>query len=138
MTGSGDSTGTWTPAAATPPDVADLHRLAAAWTECGESIRDHLPAELEPTAGRIMHAPRGALDDLFAALDTAELEALVRCCTLLEAHGALEVGARSPVVPLFRAWRRRPDAGPAEGLAGWVKSRSDNRFLPWGSLQDRL
>ena len=70
-------------------------------------------------------------------LADADLIALVRFYTLAEGRFPdWKAGAKSPVIALHRILRRR-DAWPAD-LTAWIKAHSDNRFLPHGSLIDRL
>ncbi|HSG89827.1 MAG TPA: hypothetical protein VLA56_11495 [Pseudomonadales bacterium] len=133
-----DDVGTWTPASASPPGAADLQALARAWLEQGEALLEALPAALEGAARGAMDAPRGTLDEAAGTLDGSQLEALIRFFTLIEGRPGWEAGAGSPVVPLFRILRREPGDRNPEALAAWVKSHTDNRFLPYGSLQDRL
>jgi hypothetical protein len=133
-----DDVGSWSPVAAPVPGTADLQSLARAWLEQDRALLDALPADLELAARGAMDAPRGSLDAAFAELDSSQLDALIRFFTLLEACPGWEVGARSPVVPMFRLLRRNPGDHDPESLAAWVKAHSDNRFLPYGSLQDRL
>ena len=47
-----------------------------------------------------------------------------------------ECGAKSPAIRMARTLRAR-NAYPRE-LTPWIRSVSDNRFLPYGSLLDRL
>lgn len=69
--------------------------------------------------------------------DAVELVAWIRFFTLAEARlPAFDAGAKSPVIPLARVLRER-GAYPAE-LTAWIRAHSDNRFLPHGSLLDRL
>ncbi len=70
-------------------------------------------------------------------LDARDIELLIRLYTLAELRlPTWEAGAKSPVVPLARELKQR-DAYPKE-LTSWIKSNSRNRFLPYGSLMDRL
>ena len=70
-------------------------------------------------------------------LSNEEIQALIRLFTLAESRlPGWESGAGSPVVPLAAALKRR-GAYPAD-LTQWIKSNSRNRFLPYGSLMDRL
>lgn len=81
---------------------------------------------LAPEAWR---AAEGLADD--------DLIALVRFYTLAEGRFAeWKAGAKSPVIALCRMLRSR-GAWPAD-LTAWIKANSDNRFLPYGSLADRL
>ena len=61
------------------------------------------------------------------------IRALTRAEMVLE---GLELGDRSPVIALARLLKRRGDYPAA--LTAWVKANTDNRFLPYGSLSDRL
>ena len=66
-----------------------------------------------------------------------DLVRLVQLYTLAENRFAdWKAGAKSPVIALCRILRGR-GAWPAE-LTAWIKAHSDNRFLPYGSLMDRL
>lgn len=72
-----------------------------------------------------------------ARLGDDQVLALLRLFTLAE--GALPgwaAGGKSPVVVMAAVLRQR-DAYP-EGLTAWIKANSDNRFLPYGNLMDRL
>lgn len=70
-------------------------------------------------------------------LSDDQLEALIRLLVLAEAAlVGWESGAKSPVIVLARGLKAR-GAWP-EGLTSWIKSNSRNRFLPHGSLLDRL
>ena len=61
------------------------------------------------------------------------IRALTRAEMVLE---GLELGDRSPVIALARLLKRRGDY--PDDLTAWVKANTDNRFLPYGSLSDRL
>ena len=70
-------------------------------------------------------------------VQSAELIEWVRFFTLAETRlTAFEAGAKSAVVPLARTLRQRGDYPPS--LTRWIKANSTNRFLPHGSLLDRL
>jgi hypothetical protein len=71
-----------------------------------------------------------------SSLDTSDIVALIRLFTLAERLPGWEAGPRSPVIALAAELKGR-DAYPAD-LTRWIKSHSDNRFLPYGSLMDRL
>ena len=72
-----------------------------------------------------------------AALDDQQVIRLVRLYTLAEGRFPEgKAGSASPVIALCRLLRRR-SAWPAD-LTAWIKAHSDNKFLPYGSLADRL
>ncbi len=82
---------------------------------------------------RLPPAAWGAADEL----TNEELISLVRLYALAEGRFPdWKAGAKSPVITLCRLLRGR-GAWPAE-LSAWIKRNSDNRFLPYGSLADRL
>ena len=72
-----------------------------------------------------------------AALADADIIALLRLFTLAEGvFAGWHAGAKSPVIVMAAALRQR-DAYPAD-LTAWIKANTDNRFLPYGNLMDRL
>lgn len=88
---------------------------------------------------RLAPAVRQGRADWVAAarnLKDSELEGLVRLFTLGEKLPGWESGAKSPVVPLAAELKAR-GAYPKD-LTGWIRANSDNRYLPHGSLLDRL
>lgn len=69
--------------------------------------------------------------------DAEELVNWIKVLTLCpEQYSGIEHGARSPVIALVRVLRQR-SAYPAT-LTAWIKQHSTNRFLPHGSVADRL
>ncbi|MXZ44132.1 MAG: hypothetical protein F4Z01_04030 [Gammaproteobacteria bacterium] len=69
--------------------------------------------------------------------DAKELVNWIKVLTLCpEQYSGIEHGARSPVIALVRVLRQR-SAYP-ETLTAWIKQHSTNRFLPYGSVADRL
>ena len=70
-------------------------------------------------------------------VDSKELIEWIRFFTLAEMRlPGFDAGARSPVVALARVLRGRGDY--PDDLTAWIKANTDNRFLPHGSLMDRL
>ena len=66
-----------------------------------------------------------------------ELVSWIKVLTLCpEQYSGLDRGARSPVITLARILRQR-GTYPAS-LTTWIKQHSTNRFLPHGSVADRL
>ena len=70
------------------------------------------------------------------SLEDQDLVKLIRLFTLGERLPGWEAGAASPVIGLARELKRR--GSYPDDLTAWIKSQSDNRFLPYGSLMDRL
>ena len=82
---------------------------------------------------------QGSVDWVAAGVDLAdsELIALIRLFTLAEEKFALwEGGANSPVIPLAAELKKR--GSYPDDLTAWIKAHTSNRFLPYGSLLDRL
>ena len=69
-------------------------------------------------------------------LEADRLLSLIRLYTLAERLPGWEAGPRSPVIPLAAELKKRGDY--PEDLTAWIKANTDNRFLPYGSLMDRL
>ncbi len=71
------------------------------------------------------------------ALSDVEITGLIRIFTLGEmAYSSWVVGDKSPVVPLVKALKSRGSYDPE--LTPWIKAHTTNKFLPHGSLLDRL
>ena len=74
---------------------------------------------------------------LIDATNSTTLAKWLRVVVLAEARlPGCERGAKSPAILMARTLRTR-NAYPKE-LTPWIRSVSDNRFLPYGSLLDRL
>ena len=97
------------------------------------------PTEAGELAPLARHRPNVAGDWAAAAegLGDADIERLIRLFTLAESRlSGWEAGDASPVIPLVRELKRR-GAYPRE-LHSWIKANTENRFLPYGNLMDRL
>lgn len=72
-----------------------------------------------------------------ADLTDSQVESLLRFFTLAEdAINGWQAGAKSPVVALVKVLKARGSYN--RELTRWIKANSNNRFLPHGSLMDRL
>jgi hypothetical protein len=127
----------WDPSSGSELSSLDLERFcrAAAELEVADfGLSDHEIARLAPFS---RHQGDINWTELAADLDAERIVSLIRLFTLAEdALPAWESGARSPVVPLVALLKAR-DAYPAD-LTRWIKANTSNRFLPHGSLMDRL
>lgn len=138
------ATGTWEPGGATLPDADDLAAAAALWRAHGSDAADPTAIDaqlLPPLRERLqasMQAPAGALAEAIAGLEDADAADLARLFTIIEALPGFEAGARSPVVPIFRHLKPRLEADVLADLGRWIRAHTENRFIPHGSLQDRL
>jgi ribosomal protein L13E len=85
----------------------------------------------------LMKHPRELWLPLFANESDARLVQLARFFTVAEMRlPGWEAGAHSPVIAIVAELRRR-NVYPKE-LTAWIKAHTTNRFLPHGSLLDRL
>jgi len=128
--------GTW--------DPGDRVTLSEGHLECVRRAGKHLEdadfgldeAELRSLAP-LMSLDADQWDAAARNEDGRQLVAWIRFFTLAEARlPGFEAGAKSPVIPLARVLRERGEY-PVD-LTAWIRAHSDNRFLPHGSLLDRL
>lgn len=85
----------------------------------------------------VVNAQPDARAGLFAERSSEQLVGWLRVLTLAEeAVPGCAAGAKSPVIQIARLLRERGDYPPE--LTAWIRSVSSNRFLPYGSLMDRL
>ena len=131
------SVGTWNPSEQiTELSNAVLGELLAAAGHPSENDFGLSPTDVERLAGAA-HANLVDWQNATQHLDDDDLLALVRFYALAEARfNSWQAGANSPVIVMARALRQR-GAWPA-GLTAWIKSHTDNKFLPYGSLLQRL
>jgi hypothetical protein len=117
-------------------DAALLERLLAA-AACLDQPEFALTAiEIERFAA-LMRLPAADWQTLIADQPDARLAALVKFFTLAEMRlPGWEALARSPVIALVAELKRRKRY-PSE-LTAWIKANTTNRFLPYGSLLDKL
>ena len=121
------SVGAWEPSSA----LGEVHAAAL----------DAAVTQIETSDARLLrqvvNAEATQRATFFAARDSEQLVGWLRVLTLAEtAVPDCDGGAKSPVIDIARLLRDRGDY-PAD-LTAWIKSVSKNRFLPYGSLLDRL
>ena len=126
--------GAWEPAAKLGASHADALDVAAA-----EVAEDALAID-DAVAARLRQVFFAAADERAGLFDDEPSPRLVgwaRALTLAEESvPGCEGGAKSPVIALARLLRARGDY--PDDLTAWIKRVSSNRFLPYGSLMDRL
>ncbi len=85
----------------------------------------------------LMTAPAERWQQAVEALSSEQIESLIRFLTLAEeAIGGWQAGDKSPVIALVKVLKSRGSYD--RSLTRWIKANSGNRFLPHGSLMDRL
>ena len=105
----------------------------------GDGLGDGLGlSTLEQSSmANLMTAPAADWQAAVESLSDTEIETLVRFLTLAEeAITGWQAGDKSPVIPLVKVLKARGNYD--RSLTRWIKSNTNNRFLPHGSLMDRL
>ena len=93
-------------------------------------------AEQRSMAG-LMTAPASEWQTAAEPLNDGQIQHLIRVLTLAEEQfSGWQAGAKSPVIALVKVLKSRGNFD--RSLTRWIKSNSNNRFLPHGSLMDRL
>lgn len=127
--------GSWDPQAIQLPQLAQLKALSARWSETHDLSGLH--ATEVDLGKRWTNLSSSIWRDLAIQLADAELLGLVQLFVMAEESLAgWEFGKKSPVI-LFAQELRKRKAWP-KALTTWIRSHSRNRFLPYGSLSDRL
>ena len=126
------SVGTFDPGASEQPvDLALVRELLTHFD--GESVTLDKAGELRFS----LLARHKGWAEACESLETLELAALAKLFTLLEGqYSTFSAGADSPVIPIVRALKTQGEWQKSD--TQWIKSHTDNRFLPHGSLMDRL
>ena len=126
--------GAWEPAPKLGPSHAQALDVAAV-----EAADDTLAVDSD-VAARLRQVFAATPDEragLFDGEPSPRLVGWARALTLAEETiPGCEAGAKSPVIALARMLRARGDY--PRGLTPWIRRFSSNRFLPYGSLMDRL
>ena len=126
--------GAWEPAPKLGPSHAQALDVAAA-----EAADDTLAVDSD-VAARLRQVFAATPDEragLFDGEPSPRLVGWARALTLAEETiPGCEAGAKSPVIALARMLRARGDY--PRDLTPWIRRFSSNRFLPYGSLMDRL
>ncbi|MCY4040846.1 MAG: hypothetical protein OXF72_06265 [Gammaproteobacteria bacterium] len=126
---------TFDPQARVTPTQARMDKLLVA------SLRLDVPnyglsdAEIEEYAP-LMQCQLDEWQAVIKPLDNLQLVDLARFFTLAERLPGWQAGDRSPVIAFMAELRKREAVPPL--LGNWIRRSTDNRFLPWGSLQSRL
>ena len=131
------SVGTWNPSEqVTELSSPVLNELLAAATRPPDEDFGLAPADIERLAGSA-HTNRVDWQTASEALHDDQVIALIRFYTLAEGRfPAWKAGSNSPVIVLAKALRAR--GAWHNELTTWIKGHTENRFLPYGSLMDRL
>ncbi|MYD43478.1 MAG: hypothetical protein F4W90_06260 [Gammaproteobacteria bacterium] len=112
----------------------DILNRAVASLETGSiELNDDEQAWLRPA----MQLDAAAWQAFSTEHATTTLVAWIKILTLVERDlSGFEAGSRSPVLALLKVLKARNEVPP--DLFAWIRSHTTNRFLPYGSLADRL
>lgn len=128
--------GSWDPEKRVTLDASLIARLCRADAEIDNPGLGFAAEEVKRHA-ELMRLPAERWTEAARLLTTEQIEALIRVFTVAEMKlPGWEAKARSPVVPLVAELKRR--GVYRKELTGWIKAHTTNRFLPHGSLMDRL
>lgn len=135
MTDQSTGVGAWDPnEAPVVLDSALLGRLAE--LDLDSPSLGLAPPEVTSLA-QLMRKPKAEWRLVVGGQSSASLLRLIRFFTLAEDRlPGWEAAENSPVIPMAAELRRRGDY--PKDLTTWIKANTSNRFLPWGSLLDRL
>jgi hypothetical protein len=128
--------GSWDPAKHVTVDASAVSRLCLADDEIEAPNLGFTPEEIARYAP-LMRLPPERWSEVAQTLSVTQIESLIRVLTVGEMKlPGWEAKAKSPVIPLVTELKRR-NAHRKE-LNAWIKAHTTNRFLPYGSLMDRL
>lgn len=128
--------GAWEPPTRLGDDHARVLDRLAAGVATGSDVLE-VDDDGKARLREIINAEAAERERFFSDRASRRLVAWLRVLTLAdETIPGCDAGAKSPVIALARLLRGRGDY-PAN-LTPWIKSVSGNRFLPYGSLADRL
>lgn len=126
--------GTWSPENTTPtiPSAEQLQRAIEIGAGHGSAFPSAAPENLQ-SLRPWMRQTRAAWHPLLHPLETSQLVSLVRFFTQAEQHWTGWEGAdKNPVVWICKELKTR-GAFPDDDLIQWIKTHTDNRFLPYGN-----
>ncbi|MEP4484133.1 hypothetical protein [Marinobacter alexandrii] len=98
-----------------------------------DALGDHLSAQENERLSGVMQVNPENWGAAARSLSDSELLSLIRFLCVAENLPGWEAGERSPVIPLARELRVRGQRLDKD-LLRWIRSVSDNRFLPYGPL----
>jgi hypothetical protein len=127
--------GSWEP---DEPALSDVHRkILDVAIKALDRPQLGLSAEQQDSIRQAVRASTESWRDFAQEQSSAEITNWIRALTRAEMMlSGFELGARSPVIALVRLLKQRGEY--PDDLTEWVKTNTDNRFLPYGSLLDRL
>jgi hypothetical protein len=98
-----------------------------------DTLSTQLSADQIQQQAALMQLPEGNWITASESLNHEQLVALIRFFTCAETLPGWQCGEKSPVIWLTKALKQRGEKLDRDTLL-WIRSNSDNRFLPYGSL----
>lgn len=133
------SIGSWDPTAESAayhqqiePETLD-RLIALSRDEQLQHLDQHITGDEGQVLAGLMQIEHGAWMEAIEQRPDDELLHLIRFFAVAENLPGWEAGAKSPVIPLARALRKRGQRLD-RALLEWLREVSDNRFLPYGPL----
>ena len=124
----------WDPSAA---DLSVQHKASLGRAVGYLESMNELPEEDQTLLRPTMQVGADVWRNFCESVADEELVNWIRVLTLLERDcGGFEAGANSPVLTLISVLKARGTL--PKGLFKWIRDHSENRFLPYGSLANRL
>lgn len=118
--------------------LGDHHRdiLVNAWQD-RKGSKLQLSQQDQETLRAALIAKPAEWKQFVELVDDATIVNWIKVLALCEEqYSGFDCGAKSPVIPLVSVLRARGSF--SQELTGWIREHSTNRFLPYGSLLDRL
>ncbi|MCA6064060.1 hypothetical protein [Thalassolituus marinus] len=118
-------------------DVATVKRfatLAEAIKEDADAVREAIGEQTLQQAGGWLKLDETAWQSVISALEEKELFPLAEFFTIAEnAFSGWQCGAKNPAIWVFRYLKEQQKL-PEKALIRELKGRTDNRFIPYGSV----
>lgn len=129
------TTGTWNPTQTTYHlDIDFLTQIIEAINNEPFDINNYLSIETQQQHNPIMRLPKDQWFLMKEVFSASEIISLIKFFTLAEMHySGWEAGEKSPVIWLAKVLRQKGNKIDQD-LLQWIKSNSDNKFLPYGPL----
>ncbi len=129
------SVGNWSPS---PTDKINTELLERVLPLCKNDQLESLPAPLNEKVccviASMMRQPESAWQEPLAGYSDEDLRQLLRFFVRAEMLiSGCEAGEQSPAIWIHRELKRRGSKLSRDEL-GWIRSHTDNRFIPHGAL----
>lgn len=111
--------------------IVKLNTLAQQFTQKQYDVAT-LNSEDITWLSTVMQAKHEAWLSVAVELTADELKPVIQLLTVIEQEKSLGLAERSPVIVLFKQYKKM--AGINRELVQWIKVHSENKFLPFGPI----